>query len=124
MAPAPGGGCDATAGAAHPGCVRLPWRSGGSSPALWGLGFAAAALQRADRCSPRLGDLALLTQKTPADAIFELPDRLLELTEEKEIIIKFRSHELEALFLESTVYNRSVAMYQSAADVNEARNAL
>ena len=71
----------------------------------------------------RLGDLALLTQKPPADAFFDPPDRMLELTEEKEIIIKFRLHELEALFLEGIVSNRRVAMYRNATSVNEARKA-
>ena len=55
MAPAPGGSCDAPAGAAHPGRVRLSRRSGGSHPALRGLGFAAPAFRRADRCSPSPG---------------------------------------------------------------------
>ena len=71
----------------------------------------------------RLGDLTLLTQKPPADAFFDPPDRMLELTEEKEIIIKFRLHELEALFLEGIVSNRRVAMYRNATSVNEARKA-
>ena len=67
----------------------------------------------------RLGDLVLLTQQPSADAFFEPPDRMLELTAGKEIIIKFRSHELEALFSEGTVYNRRVAMYQSAVNVKK-----
>ena len=46
----------------------------------------------------RLGDLVLLTQKPSADASFGPPDRMLELTEGKEIIIKFCSYELEARF--------------------------
>ena len=71
----------------------------------------------------RLGDLALLTQKLPAYAFFEPPDRMLELTDGKEIIIKRCFHKLEATFLEGIVSNRRVAMYSAATNVNEARRA-